>query len=214
MKTKAIFVSVLMLFVALLACASYKPTPAPVPMKTFEAYTGEVIHGFFNIEDGSGPEGMTIIVEPNVLKITSRVMTPIAGFPNARRYTFYFDYTFGDTSQIVTIKSYDKRKHEVINSIVFNLLEDEPQVFTECGEITTEPNEPVSYLPITTREFLRRAEAKMRYRTRSNMVWEYNRVVTGKANLSRQYKSLDELKDLITKIDDPHTVVSYGRIIE
>lgn len=143
MKTKTIFVSVLILFIALIACASYKPTPAPVPMKTFEAYTGEEVHGFFNIEKASGPEGMTLIIEPNVLKITSRVMTPIAGFPNARRYTFYFDYIFGDTSQNVIIKSYDKRKHEVINSIVFNLLEDEPQVFTECGEITTEPNEPV-----------------------------------------------------------------------
>ena len=197
----------LVLFTALVACASYKPTPAPIPMKTFESFPGEMLHGYFNIEDGSGPEGMTIIIEPNILTITSRVVTPISDFPNARRYTYYFDYVFGDISQKVTIKSYDNRKREVSNYIMFNVIEDELQVFTECGQIT-EPNEPVSLIWRNNYQYL------LRNNTRNNLVFHYNRVIEGKESLSPKYENIDELKGMIAKYDNPAYVVMNGWLVE
>jgi hypothetical protein len=118
----------------------YVPTPAPNPMNTFHLYPNQVFHGKFNIEDASGPEGMIIVCEPNILTITSSAITPIPDYNDARRYTYYFDYTAGEVSQTVIVKSFDSRNREVDNSIVFDVMEDALQVFTECNEVT----EPVS----------------------------------------------------------------------
>lgn len=209
---KILFASVLIMFVTLLACASYKPTPAPVPMATINVYAGSTYRNIFTIADPNGPVGLTITCEPAGLIIEEPNILPVEGYPEARLYVFDFTYKAVSTGiKTFIITSTDSLGVVVTNKIVFNVAGNDPHVFIGVGD---EPNEPVSYFPKTQGELMKRAEAYMRYRTRSNMVWEYNRVVTGKANLSRQYKSLDELKDLITKIDDPRTVVSYGKIIE
>lgn len=195
------------IFVAAAASGGYVPTPAPVPMKTFNVYANTLVHGYFNLEDPSGPEGMSITIEPNGINITSFVVTPIADYPDARRYTYYFDYLVGETSKTFTVKSFDSRNREVDNSIVFNVLEDALQVFTECGEIT-EPNEPVSAI------WQNNLQEKMRDISSGNLKFHYNGVVQGKWGLSPKYESLDTLKDLIAKYDNSSYVVSNGHLVE
>ena len=126
------------MFVAAAASGGYVPTPAPVPMQTFNKYVGDVVHGFFTIEDASGPEGLRLVIEPNELTITSAIIEPIAGYANARRYIYYFDHTVS-ASKTIIVKSYDSRNREVRNSIVINVLDDALHVFTNCAEVT-EPN--------------------------------------------------------------------------
>lgn len=185
----------------------YVPVPAPNPMYVYDVNEGETVHGFFNIEDASGPVGMTIVFEPNELVITSMVISPIADFNDARRYTFYFDYTAGENSETVLVKSYDTKNRLVTNSLVFNVLEDALHVFTGAGEVT-EPNEPVSGI------WWNNVQRDMRDTSRGNLVFHYNGVVEGKWGLSPKYANLDALEDLIAKYDNPSYVTMQGHLIE
>lgn len=209
MKVK-IFISIVMvLFVAMLACASYRPKPAPVPMATINVYAGSTYSDIFTIADPNGPAGLTITCEPSGLIIEEPNILPVEGYPEARLYVYDFTYKATSTgTKTFTITSVDSLGVVVTNQIVFNVAGNDPQVFIGVGDV------PVSWQPGTMGAFLASAQKTMRNNTRSNLVYQYNRVVEGKEPLSPRYKSLDELKDLITKIDDPHTVVSYGRIIE
>lgn len=196
------------MFVAAAASGGgYVPVPAPNPMLVRDVNEGETIHGYFNIDDASGPVGKTIIFDPNKITITSMVISPIADYNDARRYTFYFDYTAGTESETVIVKSFDTKGREVDNSMVFNVLEDALHVFTGAG-VVTEPNEPVSGI------WWNRMQDKMRDDARSNLIFHYNRVVEGKESLSPKYENLDALEDLIVKYDDPIEVVMNGHLVE
>ncbi len=198
---------VMAMFVAAAASGGYVPTPAPNPMLVVDVNEGDTIHGWFNIEDASGPVGMTIIFDPNKITITSMVISPIADFNDARRYTFYFDYTAGIESETVIVKSFDTKGREKDNSIVFNVLEDALHVFTGAG-VATEPNEPVSGI------LLNRAWDRVRYITQNNLEFHLNGVVEGKWSLSPKYPNIEYLKNEIAKYDDPTYVVMNGSLVE
>lgn len=129
---------IITLFAISAAGGDYVPKPAPNPMGIFNVYSDEVFHGKFYIEDASGPEGMRIVLDPNELTITLVTVEPISDYKDARKYTYYFDYT-PTVSKTIIVKSYDSRSREVINSIVFNIIKDDLQVFTGCEEVV-EPN--------------------------------------------------------------------------
>lgn len=205
MRTKII--SMLFLTTIVLAAGGgYVPIPAPVPMGTFDVNEGVLFHGQFKIEDAGGPKGIRLVIEPNELKITSSTVVSISGYKYARRYIYNYDFMPVESKTII-VKSYDSKDREVVNKIVFNVAKDTLQVFTECIEVK-DSNESVSSI------WWNNAQKKMRDVSRANLVREHNRVVEGKEPLSPNRESLDELKKLITKYDDPKTVVMNGHTVE
>ena len=211
MKAKILLIIIIISFVALLACASYKPTSASVPMLDIDLYAGDTYSNVFKIADPNGPQGLTITVEPSGLIIGEPNILPIDGYPEARIYVYPFSFQAVTTGiKTFMITSTDSLGVVVKQQMIFDVKGNDAHVFIGVGE----PNEPVSFLPDTVGERIRKAEEFMRYRTRSNLVWEYNRVVEGKQGLGWRYESLDELKDLIVKYDDPSYATMLGNLVE
>jgi phospholipase/lecithinase/hemolysin len=205
---KSVFIIIVVLFAALLACASYKPKPAPVPMATIQVYAGQTYSDTFTIADPNGPLGLTIQCEPSGLVIEEPNILLVDGYPDARLYVY--DFTFKAIStgtKTFTITSTDSLGVVVINKLVFNVAGNDPQVFIGVGDV------PVS-ADMTMGDFLEAAQNTMRNNARSNLVFHYNRVVEGKEPLSPKYPELDYLEDLIAKYKDPASVVMQGHLVE
>lgn len=205
MKTKTIFVSALVLFVALLACASYKPTPAPVPMLDTVVYAGETYTNVFRIADPNGPLGLTITVEPLGLIVGEPNILPVEGYPEARVYVYPFSFHATSTGiKSFMITSTDSLGVVVTQQIIFDVKGNDPQVFIGVGE----PNEVISGI------WWNNIQKDMRNNARGNLVFHYNGVVEGKWGLSPKYESIDELKGLIAKYDNSSYVVMQGHLVE
>lgn len=209
MKAKIFIGVVMVLFVALLACASYKPTPAPVPMLDIDLYAGDTYTNVFKIADPNGPLGLTITVEPSGLVVGEPNILPVEGYPEARIYVYPFSYKATSTGiKTFMITATDSLGVVVTQQIIFDVKGNDAHVFIGVGD------EPVSYIPETMGYFFERLERTLRNNYRSNLVWEYNRVVEGKQGLGWRYESLDELKDLIVKYDDPSYATMLGHLVE
>lgn len=133
-----------LMLITVVFASSYKPTPAPDPMGDFTLFAGETFYGEFVIEDPNGPAGLTVTSEPGGLTINEPVITVIDEYPDAKRYIYLFRYIATSTgTKNFTITSTDSLGVTVQQIIRFEVVGNDPQVFTGCYEVT-EPNEPVS----------------------------------------------------------------------
>jgi hypothetical protein len=208
----AVIMVMLIMSLSLLAFGVY--TPAPTPMGDYTIRKGVVFEDVFYIVDPNGPEGITVICEPDGLVISTPTIQSIEGDAEKRLYSF--PYTFTATSPgtyVFRIIATDTEGIVAEQQIKIVVKGNAPHIFTGCRGMGYVPPAVVSLAPPTMGQLLAYWDKTTKENTRASLVFHYNKVVEGKQGLSPKYENLDELKNLIARYDDPQETTNLGWLI-